>query len=102
MNKNLPIPSLAYKISNPLHENRLLTAHPEYHKLFPTIASISMADLPSSPALKTLSISVLSKLSTLIEAAGNLNVLAQQLVALGADHKKMGIKRSDFDVSYSL
>ena len=58
-----------------------------------------MADLPNSPALKTLSVNVLSKLGSLIESAGNADALSQQLTALGADHKKLGVKRSDFDVS---
>ena len=81
------------------YSNRLLNAHPEYHPLFPAIANVPAADLANSPALKTLSFNVLSKFTTVIESAGNLGALSQQLTALGADHKKLGVKRADFDVS---
>jgi len=33
-------------------ENRLLTAHPEYHAMFPTIANVPMGEMLNNPALK--------------------------------------------------
>ena len=78
---------------------KLLMTHPEYQPLFLTIVYVPVADLPQNENLKKLSVSVLGKLDSLLATATVPDALSEQLIALGEDHKKIGVKRSDFDVS---
>nr|CAH0109222.1 unnamed protein product [Daphnia galeata] len=75
----------------------LLTAHPEYHAMFPTIANVPMGEMLNNPALKTLSVNVLTKLSELIDSMGNPDCLSGQLADLAKQHKNRGTTRAHFD-----
>ncbi|KAI9553129.1 hypothetical protein GHT06_021021 [Daphnia sinensis] len=75
----------------------LLTAHPEYQPMFPTIANVPAGELLNNPALKTLSVNVLTKLSELIDCMGNPDALQGQLVDLANQHKQRGTTRAHFD-----
>jgi hypothetical protein len=107
-----------------------LTAHPEYHAMFPTIANVPMGEMLNNPALKvskhttnneinnkrrfiyidhislpshqTLSVNVLTKLSELIDAMSNPDCLSGQLADLAKQHKNRGTTRAHFDVSISF
>lgn len=75
----------------------LLTAHPEYQPMFPTIANVPAGELLNNAALKTLSVNVLTKLSELIGCMGNPDALNAQLVDLANQHKGRGTTRAHFD-----
>ncbi|XP_046454560.1 hemoglobin subunit epsilon-like [Daphnia pulex] len=75
----------------------LLTAHPEYQPMFPTIANVPAGELLNNAALKTLSVNVLTKLSELIDGMSNPDGLNAQLVELAKQHKNRGTTRTHFD-----
>ncbi|EFX66729.1 hypothetical protein DAPPUDRAFT_302433 [Daphnia pulex] len=75
----------------------LLTAHPEYQAMFPTIANVPSGQLLNNAALITLSVNVVTKLSEIIDSLGNPGALNGKLVDLANQHKQRGTTRAHFD-----